>query len=114
MATSKTKKAATAKKNAQAGAMTLFPFGSAVTQVWVEMMTEGTRFATDRMRTDLETQMAFLSCTSPGDVFKVQSEFVQKAVEDYSGFAQRMSGMMSTAADGASRVVSRRYDDVPL
>ena len=117
MATSKAKQAAPAK-GVQTGAMSLFPFGPAVAQACIEMMTESTRFATDRVRSDIETQMAFLSCKSPSDVFKVQSDFVQKAVADYSGFAQRMSKMMSAAAEGATgsmgRAVARRYDDVPL
>jgi len=90
----------------------------AVSTAWAQVFEESARFLTDRLQQDMETQKALLACKTPADLFKVQSEFYQAAVQQYSDEATRLFQMMSTATqeglDASSLLKGRKYDDVPL
>ncbi len=83
---------------------------------WQEIATEWGRFVTDRLQKDIETQRAMLDCRSPSELMKVQTEFYQTAIQQYSEEAMRLMQMMSEAAGKTvtSASTRRKYDDVPL
>ena len=113
------KKTNEAKAPSMADFATSFMMGNpALTKAWSDLMAENVRFLSDRLEQDFETQKAMLACKTPADVMKVQSEFFQKAVEDYSGGAQRVFEILTAASteavEGAKSSFKRGYDDVPL
>lgn len=88
------------------------------TQAWVDLMTECGRFAASRLQSDLDTQKAILACRTPSDLMKVQSAFLQGAMEDYASELARLYNMTSKAAEDVMDDVragrARPEDDVPL
>jgi len=48
-------------------------------RIWLEIMAESTRFVSERLQDDLETQKAMLRCESPAELVQLQSEFFRKA-----------------------------------
>ena len=89
-----------------------------VAKSWLEMVSESTRFVTERLQEDLKTQRAMMACRTPAELMQVQTEFCRTAVEQYSAEVTRLFGMMSQAADEGVREVTaghtRKHDDVPL
>lgn len=87
-------------------------------KAWFDVMTETSRFLADRLQQDLETQKAMLSCRNPAELLKLQTEFYQKAFQQYSEEAMQLFKMMSDAAGKtvkeAQTSYSRKYDDIPL
>lgn len=84
----------------------------------LKVMNESAQFVMARLQRDLETQKALLSCKSPAELLKVQTDFYQTAMQDYSKEAARMFEMMSSAATSSIKEANaphkRGYDDVPL
>ena len=83
---------------------------------WQGIVAEWGRFVTERSQRDIETQRAMLDCRSPSELMKVQTEFYQTAVQQYSEETMRLMQMM---ADAARKTVyhaktARKYNDVPL
>ena len=87
-------------------------------RMWLDIMTESTRFVSERLQNDLETQRAMLRCQSPADLVQVQSEFFRKAMEQYSSEAQRLFQIMTEATGDtvkdAKTGTKRGYDDIPV
>ena len=87
-------------------------------KAWMDMMSEGARFLTDRLRTDLETQQALMACRTPAEVMEVQAKFLNTAMQQYADEAARVVQMMMTASKDISEDLktghSRGYDDVPV
>jgi hypothetical protein len=85
---------------------------------WLDIMTESARFVADRFRQDLETQQAILGCRKPEDLLRLQAEFYQKAIEQYTSEATRVAQLMSKATkqtiDDVKTTQARSYDDLPL
>lgn len=113
------KKTNEAKAPSMADFATNFMVGNpALTKAWSDLMVENVRFLSDRLEQDFETQKAMLACKTPADVMKVQSEFFQKAVEDFSAGSRRMFEILTAASteavEGAKSSFKRGYDDVPL
>ncbi|SNR32394.1 phasin family protein [Puniceibacterium sediminis] len=85
---------------------------------WLDLIEESTRFVTERWEQDVKTQQALFACRTPQDLLKLQSDYCQKAIEQYTDQATRMSGKMSGAATQTmgdmSATSARKYDDVPL
>ncbi len=85
---------------------------------WAEMMKEGVQFLSERIERDMKAQRDFLSCTSPEEALRVQSEYCKDVVAQYAGQFQRMAELFSqTTALGWSEATAsraRKYDDVPL
>lgn len=90
--------------------------GQPAVALWLEIMAESTRFVSERLQNDLETQQALLRCQSPTDLVQLQSEFFRKTVEQYTSEAQRIFGIMTEAANDEATMTStkRGYDDVPV
>lgn len=84
-------------------------FGPAAVEAWQEIMTESTRFVTERLQKDAEVQQALLNCKNPTELLQVQTEFYETAVKQYSAEATRMFEIMAKGAG-----IARKYDDVPL
>lgn len=107
MAAPKPKAKKAAETNVMADGMNKFPLMNP--QVWQEIMSESAAFMTERLKKDLETQQAMLTCKSPVELIKIQSEFVQETLTDYTEEATRMYKLLTNTHGTA-----RDYDDVPL
>jgi len=92
--------------------------GPPAATLWLEVMTESTRFLSERLRTDLETQQAMLRCQTPPEMVQLQSEFLRTAIDQYTTEAQRIFEILSAATDETLKQTrtgtKRGYDDVPL
>lgn len=90
----------------------------AFAKAWVDIMNESARFLSERLQEDMEAQRALLSCKTPEEVVKVQSDFIFKAMRQYADEAQKMTKIMTEASDELTKEArqswSRAYDDVPL
>lgn len=96
-------------------AATLAAFNPAAAQAWMEITTECTRFAMDRVQKDFEAQRAMMACTSPAELMELQSSYCRGAAQDYADQASRMVELMTKAASKAGAgTTSRKYDDIPL
>jgi len=96
--------------------------GSPAARVWLDIMAESTRFVSERLQNDLETQTALLRCQSPADLMQLQSDFFRRAVHQYTSEALRLCEIMTKEAtdiatdmakDTSTRT-RRGYDDVPV
>ena len=92
--------------------------GNPAARMWLDIMAESTRFVSERLQNDLETQRAMLRCQSPADLVQVQSEFFRKAMEQYSSEAQRLFQIMTEATSDTVKDTKtgtkRGYDDIPV
>ena len=80
----------------------------------LEIMAESISFLSERLEEDMATQKALLECKTPADLMRVQSEFYQTALEQYSAEAGRLMNLLPKIFTGSSSPFSREYDDVPL
>lgn len=112
-------------KKAEAPDFSAMPMAAAMAAVnpvgmsaWKQVMDESSRFVSERFEQDVELQKAMMGCTSPQELFELQSEFYNKAVKDYTAEATRMFEMMTKATQDtmkeATATHARKYDDVPL
>lgn len=110
----------TPEKEAGTDAMTaamiaLNPFA---TTAWTDILTESTRFVSDRLQQDLEAQRAILACRTPDELMDVQAKFFKEAMTQYLDEATRLYEMMSKATEDTLKDThfgtARRYDDVPV
>lgn len=110
-----TKTTTTPQTQALASAMTA---GHPAARMCLDIMAESTRFMSERLQNDLETQQALLRCQSPVDLVKVQSDFFRKAMEQYGFEAQRIFDIMTEATGDtvkdAKTSTKRGFDDVPV
>lgn len=87
-------------------------------KAWMELCSESARFMSERLQQDLDTQKAMLSCKSPTDLMKLQTEFYRNAIQDYTAEATRLFEIFSNATKDTVDEVraghARSYDDVPL
>jgi len=88
------------------------------TKAWLDIMSESSRFFTDRLKQDLEAQKGMLACKDPSELLAIQTQFLQSAIEQYSDYTNRLFRRMSAAAQDTAKDAqsgrSRGYDDVPL
>ena len=89
-----------------------------VAKAWLSFMTQSAQFMTERLQQDLEAQKAMMACKSPSELLSVQSDFVTKAMAQYSDYASRVYASMTTAVTSPAQDLqsgqSRKYDDIPL
>ena len=113
----KSAKKTTAKPDTSALASAMAA-GNPAARMWLDIMSETTRFISERLQNDLETQQALLRCKTPADLVQLQSEFFRRAVEQYTSEAQRMFDIMTEATGDTvkdSKTGSKRgFDDVPV
>ena len=87
-------------------------------KAWMDLMSEGARFMTDRLQTDLETQKALMACKTPAELMQVQADFLNTAMQQYADEATRVFDMMVAASKDIAEDVksghSRGYDDIPV
>ncbi|MBC7133900.1 MAG: phasin family protein [Roseovarius sp.] len=111
-------KPAGAPQDTPAMAAAMMAVNPAGAKMWLDMVNEAVRFASERLRSDLETQKAMLACKGPTEMVEVQSAFFRKAVEQYTEESVRLFEIMQGAATEMAKDVksghSRGYDDVPL
>ena len=112
------KKAETVDINALPMAAAMAALNPVGMSAWKQVMDESSRFVSDRFEQDVELQKAMMGCSTPQDLFQLQSDFYSKAVKDYTAEATRMFEMMSKATQDtvkeATTSHARKYDDVPL
>jgi hypothetical protein len=118
MAQTKSPKADTAAGATPAAMATIISANPVFAQAWMDMMSEGARFMTERLRTDFETQQALMSCKTPAEFMEIQSQFLSTAMQQYADQAARVMDMaMGATKDIAEDVTSghsRDYDDIPI
>lgn len=87
-------------------------------KAWIAMMSESTRFVTERLRQDMELQQALMACKNPADLVQLQSEFYTKAMAQYLDETAKMFNMLNQAAkvttESNGPTTKRGYDDVPV
>lgn len=87
-------------------------------KAWQEIISENTRFLTDRLKQDLATQSAILACKTPAELMEIQSAFLKTAMEQYSAHTFRLQKAIAAATTDAAKNMrsthSRGYDDLPL
>lgn len=92
--------------------------GPEAMRAWQAVFSESTRFISDRLQQDLETQKAMLACKTPAELLQVQAEFYKTAMDQYAKEAAHLYELMSKATESslkqAGTAFSRGYDDVPL
>ncbi|MDT8328232.1 MAG: phasin family protein [Roseovarius sp.] len=115
----KTAKKATAEKpDVSAFSAAMIAGHPAASRLWLDIIAESTRFVSERLQNDLETQKAMLRCQTPTELMQLQSEFFRKTVEQYTTEAQRLFEIMTEATEGAVKdtktSAKRGYDDVPV
>ena len=90
----------------------------AVTKAWTDIMKESARFVSERLQEDMEAQKVLLQCKTPADLVQFQSEFVLKAMQQYTDEAQRITKIMTDAGEDIAKDArhswSRVYDNIPL
>ena len=89
-----------------------------LSKAWMDLMTEGARFMTERLQKDIELQARLLSCRTPPELMQVQSDFMKQAMEQYAEEASRYFKMVFKSAEDISEDVrhghKRAYNDVPV
>ena len=119
MARKETKKPETAPKLDHLPlASAMMAMNPAATKAWVAIMSESARFVSDRLRQDFEAQKALLACQSPADLIEVQTEFMKKAIQQYTAEMTRLYDIVSDATEDSIETArtdaSRKADDVPV
>ncbi len=89
-----------------------------VAKAWLDLMSEGARFAGQRMNRDLEMGKAMLVCKDPSEMMQVQAEFINTAFAQYLEESARYS-QMSVAAwksivDEIRAAHTSEYNNIPL
>jgi hypothetical protein len=80
----------------------------------LKMVSQGVQFMSMRLGETLKTQGDLLECKSPADVWAVQSEYLQTAVQQYTMAGQGMLELWGDAMRDGMKLASRKYDDVPV
>ena len=87
-------------------------------KAWLDLMSEGARFMTDRLQRDMALQQRLLACREPMELMQIQSDFVKEAMEQYAEEATRYFKMVFQSADDISEDAKhghkRAYNDVPV
>lgn len=100
---------------AMAAMMAVNPVAS---KAWMDMMSEGARFMTERLQRDMDLQQRLLACRDPMELLQIQSDFVKDAMEQYAEETTRYFKMMFQSADDIGEDVrtghKRAYNDVPV
>lgn len=68
---------------ATAGMEPLTSVGRAFIEGWVEASGEIAAFLGRRIQSDIDLQRQILQCRDPAELVRIQTAFVEKAVEDY-------------------------------
>ena len=93
------------------GAMAVNPAAGADA---LNMLTQGAQFFSMRLDMNLKAQKDLLACTTPAEVYKVQTEYLQTAFEHYSMAAQGMMDLWGDMMRDVAKSAAREYDDVPV
>lgn len=101
-----------------AAVATMMAINPVMAKAWMDMMSEGTRFLTDRLRRDLAFQQRLLACRDPMEFMQLQTEFVRETMEHYTEEASRAFKMAFQSAEDIEEDVrhghKRAYNDVPV
>jgi len=100
---------------AVAGMMAVNPI---MAKAWMDMMTECSRFVTERLQRDMELQQRLLACRTPLELMQVQQAFLQETMDQYTEEAARAFKMMFKSASDIEDDVrtghKRAYNDIPV
>lgn len=90
----------------------------ALAGIWSELASESARFVSQRLQEDIKAQTAMLACKTPADLAKLQAEFFQTAMSQYTEEVYRIADIMLKATGPIVQLTktgrSRDYDDVPI
>jgi hypothetical protein len=101
-----------------AGVAAMMAVNPVMAKAWMDMMSEGTRFLTDRLQRDMAFQVRLLACRDPMEAMQMQTEFVRETMQQYADEASRVFKMAFQSADDIGEDVShghkREHNDVPV
>ena len=84
-----------------AGLAPLTWMGTAMLEAMSAMGSEVTQFIADRIKEDVKTQHQILHCKDMTELRRIQSDFVQKALEQYTAETGRLVQMSAELMDTA-------------
>ncbi len=90
----------------QAGLGNLFGMSTAWMEALSDMGAEAMSFVADRIREDVKTQHEILHCKNVSELQQIQSQFVQKAIEQYRAETGKLVEM------GAHAFAPDKPDDI--
>ena len=97
---------------------TMMAVNPVMAKAWMDLMSEGTRFLTDRLQRDIAFQQRMLACRDPMEFMQLQTEFVRDTMEQYAEEASRAFKMAFQSAEEIEEDVrhghKRAYNDVPV
>lgn len=76
---------------ATAGMEPLTSVGRAFIEGWVEASVEIAAFLGRRIQSDIDLQRQILQCRDPAELVRIQTAFVEKAVEEYRAETGRLT-----------------------
>ncbi|MEL6280504.1 MAG: phasin family protein [Pseudomonadota bacterium] len=69
---------------------------------------ETSRFMSERLKKDVETMQALSGCRTPEDFFRVQAEFFDTAIRDYSDETSKVAKLVAETTQGACEPLQDR------
>ena len=101
-----------------AAVATMMAVNPVMAKAWMDLMSEGTRFLTERLKRDLDYQQRLLACRDPMEFMQLQTEFVRETMEQYAEEASRAFKMAFKSAEDIEEDVKhghkRAYNHVPV
>lgn len=80
----------------------------------LNLLSSGVQFLSMRMDSSFAAQRALLACSTPAEVFEVQSDYIKTAIEQYKMATQGMMEALGPQKSVKTTGTKRAFDDVPL
>lgn len=91
------------KEQGGAGPEALTGVGMAFMEGWAEASSQVATFLARRIQSDFQLQREILQCRDPAELVRIQTAFVQKAIEDYRTEGSKLAQIGTGIADAALR-----------
>lgn len=88
---------------ATAGMEPLASAGLAFVEGWIEASGEIAAFLARRIQSDFDLQREILQCRDPAELVRIQTAFVEKAIEDYRAESGKLAGIGAGVTEAALR-----------
>lgn len=85
------------------GLSSLAWLGAAWAEKMGEMSSEVLQFMADRIKEDVKFQHACLHCKDPAQLQKLQGEFIQKAIDQYTAETGKLAEMSASLIPGLDK-----------
>lgn len=87
----------------EAGLGNMMGLGTAWAKTFGDMSSEFASFVADRIKEDVKTQHEILHCKSVGDLQHIQSQFIQKAIDQYQAETGKLMEMSTKVFANATK-----------